>query len=147
MSPMILRFFTLVGVALFAASIQLKARAAPLEPVDAQQVQAVILAQLQAFANDDADAAFATATPEVRKAVGNPGRFLDLVQGNYPMVYRAAGFGFLPPERKDGEVLQLVSLRDGEGKTWLALFSLVQQPDHSWRIGGCIVAENDWRST
>jgi hypothetical protein len=62
-------------------------------------------------------------------------------------VYRPAGFGFLPPEKEEGQVLQLVTIRDNEGKTWLALFSLEQQPDMSWRIGGCIVAENDWRST
>jgi hypothetical protein len=146
MSPMILRFFTLVGVALFAASIQLRARAAPVEDVEAQQVKAVILAQLKAFSEDDAQAAFETATPEVREAVGNPMRFLALVRGSYPMVYRPAGFGFLAPEKSDGQVLQMVTIRDDDDKTWLALFSLVQQPDKSWRIGGCIVAENAWRS-
>lgn len=147
MSPMLLRFFTLVGIALVAASMQLKARAAPLGDVEAQQVRAVIAAQLKAFNEDDAEAAFATATPSVREAVGNSDRFLALVRGNYPMVYRPAGFGFLPPEKEEGQVLQIVTIRDGEGKTWLALFSLEQQPDMTWRIGGCIVAENDWRST
>jgi hypothetical protein len=147
MSPMLLRFFTLVGIALVAASMQLKARAAPLGDVEAQQVRAVIVAQLKAFTDDDAEAAFATATPSVREAIGNSDRFLALVRGNYPMVYRPAGFGFLPPEKEEGQVLQIVTIRDGEGKTWLALFSLEQQPDMTWRIGGCIVAENDWRST
>ena len=147
MSPMLLRFFTLVGIALAAATMQLKARAAPLADLEAQQVRAVIAAQLKAFNDDDADAAFATATPSVREAVGNSDRFLALVRGNYPMVYRPAGFGFLPPEKEEGQVLQLVTIRDNEGKTWLALFSLEQQPDMTWRIGGCIVAENDWRST
>jgi len=147
MSPMLLRFFTLVGIALAAATMQLKARAAPLADLEAQQVRAVISAQLKAFNDDDAEAAFATATPSVRAAVGNSDRFLALVRGNYPMVYRPAGFGFLPPEKEEGQVLQLVTIRDGDGKTWLALFSLEQQPDMTWRIGGCIVAENDWRST
>jgi hypothetical protein len=147
MSPMLLRFFTLVGIALAAATMQLKARAAPLADLEVQQVRAVIAAQLKAFNDDDADAAFATATPSVREAVGNSDRFLALVRGNYPMVYRPAGFGFLPPEKEEGQVLQLVTIRDNEGKTWLALFSLEQQPDMTWRIGGCIVAENDWRST
>lgn len=147
MSPMMMRFFTLVGIALAAASFQLKARAEPLAAVEVEQVRAVVMAQLQAFAEDDADAAFAVATPSVRKAVGDPARFLELVRGNYPMVYRPAGFGFLPPEREDGQVLQLVTLRDSDGSTWLALFSLEQQPDMAWRIGGCIVAQNTWRST
>ena len=147
MTPMMVRFFTLVGIALAAASMQLKARAETLPELDARQVQAVIIQQLKAFSDDDAEAAFATATPEVRAAVGNSDRFLALVRGNYPMVYRPAGFGFLAPAREDGQVMQIVTIRDGNEKTWLALFTMVQQPDMSWRIGGCIVAENRWRST
>jgi hypothetical protein len=147
MSPMMIRFFTLVGIALAAASMNLKARAAVLDDPDVAQVRQVIIAQLKAFSEDDAEGAFAVATPSVREAVGNSDRFLALVRGNYPMVYRPAGFGFLPPEKEAGQVLQIVSIRDNDGKVWLALFSLEQQPDMSWRIGGCIVAENDWRST
>ncbi|MCG2594101.1 hypothetical protein LZ009_15070 [Ramlibacter sp. XY19] len=42
MSPLMMRFFTLVGIALAAASMQLKARAAALdEPIVQQQVHAV----------------------------------------------------------------------------------------------------------
>ena len=41
MSPLMMRFFTLVGIALAAASMQLKARAATVEAPLAQQVQAV----------------------------------------------------------------------------------------------------------
>ena len=108
MSPMLLRFFTLVGIALAAATMQMKARAAPLAEMEVEQVRAVIAAQLQAFNDDDAEAAFATATPSVREAVGNSDRFLALVRGNYPMVYRPAGFGFLAPEKEAGQVLQMV---------------------------------------
>jgi hypothetical protein len=147
MSPLMMRFFTLVGIALAAASMQLKARADTLGDTQAQQVQSVVMAQLKAFASDDADAAFAANTPEVRKTVGDPARFLAIVRGNYPMVYHPAGVAFLPAAEEGGHVLQIVSLRDGDDKTWLAVFSLERQPDDTWRIGGCIVAENDWRST
>jgi hypothetical protein len=147
MSPLIMRFFTLVGIALAAASMQMKARAEGLTPADALQVQAVIVAQLKAFSEDNAEAAFEAATPQVRRSIRDAARFLALVRGNYPMVYRPAGFGFLTPELDQDQALQIVTIRDGDDKTWLALFSLERQPDHSWRIGGCIVAENDWRST
>jgi hypothetical protein len=43
-------------------------------------------------------------------------------------------------------VLQLVEIRDDESKSWLALFALEWQPDATWRISGCIVAENQWQS-
>jgi hypothetical protein len=112
-----------------------------------QQVQAVVMAQLKAFSDEDADGAFAAATPEVRKSVGDPSRFLALVRGNYPMVYHPAGFAFLAPQVDKDQVLQAVALRDADDKTWIALFTLERQPDNSWRIGACIVAENDWRST
>jgi hypothetical protein len=147
MSPLFMRIFTLVGMALAAASLQMKARADTLSAPEAQQVQAVVLAQLKAFSDEDAEAALAAATPEVRKSVGDPSRFLDLVRGNYPMVYHPAGYALLTPEVEKDQVIQVVAIRDQDDKTWLALFSLERQPDHSWRIGSCIVAENDWRST
>ena len=147
MSPFVMRLFTLVGIALMAASMQVKARAESLSPPDALQVRAVILAQLKAFSEDDAEAAFATATPQVREAVGEAGRFLAMVRGTYPMVYRPAGFGFLAPERDKDVVMQVVTIRDADDKTWLAMFALERQPDGTWRIGACFVAENDWRST
>lgn len=147
MSPLFMRIFTLVGMALAAASLQMKARADVLSGAEAQQVQAVVMAQLKAFSEEDADAAFATATPEVRQSVRDPRRFLALVQGNFPMVVHPAGFAFLAPHVEKNQVLQAVALRDADDKTWLALFTLERQPDNTWRIGACIVAENDWRST
>lgn len=147
MSPLFMRIFTMVGLALAAASMQLKARADTLAAPEAQRVQEVIMAQFKAFEEDDAEAAFLTATPEIREKIGDSSRFLALVRGSYPMIYRPAGIGFLAPEMEKGQVIQIVSIRDADDKTWLALFSLEQQPDMSWRIGGCVVAENDWRST
>jgi hypothetical protein len=147
MSPLVMRIFTLVGIALAATSMQLKARADTLTGLEVQQAQAVVVAQLKAFSEEDADAAFATATPEVRKSVGDPGRFLAIVRGSYPMVQRPAGYALLAPQFQQGHVLQAVALRDDDDKTWLALFTLERQPDGSWRIAACIVAENDWRST
>lgn len=147
MSPFFMRIFTLVGIALAAASMQLKARADTLAQPEVQRVQEVIMAQFKAFEADDADAAFLTATPEIREKIGDSARFLALVRGSYPMIYRPAGVGFLAPEVEKGQVIQIVAIRDADDKTWLALFTLEQQPDMSWRIGGCVVAENDWRST
>ena len=145
MSPMFMRYFSVVVLALAALSLQAKARAGTLPENDAQQIQALIAAQLSAFAEDDADRAFETATPEVRKAIGSSARFLALVRVAYPMVYRPAQVSFLKPEEEEGQVLQLVEIRDDEDKSWLALFAMERQPDQSWRIGGCLVAENRWR--
>jgi len=131
------------SIALSAAAPRLNAQPAPEE--DAQQVRSVIVSQLRAFADDDADGAFQTATPGVREAIGNAGHFLAMVRGAYPMVYHPASITFMRPELREGGALQLTEIVDLQGKSWLALFSLERQADASWRISGCVVTENPWK--
>lgn len=144
MRPLFLRFAFVLALAFAAATSPV--RATPLNPSEADAVRQVVIAQLQAFAEDDADSAFATATPGVREAIGNPLRFLAMVRGAYPMVYRPAAVAFLKPDEDSGTVLQMVQITDGDDKSWIALFALERQPDATWRISGCAVAENPWRS-
>jgi len=140
--------FTQIGLAIaFALAAQGAALAASLSAEEETSVRSVIVAQLAAFADDDADQAFATATPEVREAIGSPGRFLAMVRGTYPMVYRPSSVTFLKPEGENGAAVQLVEITDGDAKSWLALFVLERQPDASWRISSCAVTENRWPST
>ena len=145
MSPLFMRFFIVIAIA-FAASSALKATAAPLSEADSRTIQGVVTAQLEAFAEDDADRAFQTATPAVREAIGSSGRFLAMVRGAYPMVYRPASVTFHKAEEEDGGVLQLVEITDENAKSWIALFAMERQPDSSWRISGCAVAENHWQA-
>jgi len=139
------RFATLLALVLACLSVHVRALAAPISELEAAKVREVIVAQLSALAVDDADKAFETATPAVREAIGSSGRFLAMVRGAYPMVYRPASVSFHKPEEDDGSVLQLVEIKDARDKSWLALFALEQQPDRTWRISGCVVAENHWR--
>ncbi len=144
MNPLFVRLF-MVAMA-FAASSALRAHAATPSEADAMQVRGVIAAQIAAFAEDDAERAFEAATPAVRAAIGSSGRFLAMVRGAYPMVYRPHSFTFHKPQEDEGSVLQLVEIKDNRSKSWLALFALEKQPDATWRISGCVVAENKWKS-
>lgn len=144
MNTLFVRLFAVMAVALAACTTA--AAAGPLPDQEAKKIQGVIVAQLAAFAEDDAETAFQTATPAVRAAIGSSGRFLALVRGAYPMVYRPASVTFHKPEKDEGSVLQLVEITDSNSKSWLALFALEQQPDATWRISGCVVAENKWQS-
>ena len=146
MNPVFLRFAFVMALGFTAATSPMRASATPLNQAEADAVRLVVVTQLQAFADDDADSAFATATPGVRERIGNPLHFLAMVRGNYPMVYRPASVSFLKPEEDQGTVLQMVTITDGDDKSWIALFELERQPDASWRISGCMVAENPWRS-
>ena len=140
--------FARIGLAIaFALAAQGSAFAASLSADEEVKVRSVIVAQLAAFAEDDADKAFATATPAVREAIGNSGRFLAMVRGTYPMVYRPSAVTFLKPEGENGAAVQLVEITDGDAKSWLAMFVLEQQPDATWRINSCAVTENRWPST
>ena len=144
MGPFFLRFAFVLATALAAATGPVSAT--PLDALEADAVRQVVIAQLQAFAEDDADSAFATATPGVREAIGNPLRFLAMVRGAYPMVYRPATVAFLKPDEDAGTVLQMVQITDDDDKSWIAMFALERQPDATWRISGCAVAANPWRS-
>jgi len=143
MVPLFIRLFFVVALACAAPGAAL---AGPLSDGDAQKVQGVIVAQLEALASDDADRAFETATPEVREAIGSSLRFLAMVRVAYPMVYRNAAVTFHKPREAEGGVLQLVEITDDDSKSWLVVFALERQPDESWRISGCMAAENHWKS-
>ena len=141
------RFFLLVILALGVAAMPLVAGATSLSGAEEIAVRAVVVAQLEALAEEDADSAFATATPSVREAIGEPGRFLAMVRGAYPMMFRPAAVAFLKPVEESGAVMQMVQITDNDDKPWLVLFALERQPDASWRISGCRVAENTWHSS
>jgi Domain of unknown function (DUF4864) len=139
------RITLLLTLAVSLVALPATASSAMLSESEQNAIQLVIVAQLNAFAEDDADGAFATATPSVREAIGEPGRFLAMVRGAYPMVYRPAVVDFLKPEQDAGQVMQLVQLTDSHDKSWLVVFAMERQADATWRISGCVVAENRWR--
>ena len=146
MHLLFMRVTVALGFALAAATASLNAHASPLSPAEEEAVLKVVVSQLQAFAEDDADRAFEAATPGVREAIGNSDRFLAMVRGSYPMVYRPATVTLLKPQEDGGLVLQMVQITDRNDRSWIALYTMERQPDSSWRISGCTVAENHWRS-
>ena len=115
------------------------ARAEAVTEADARAARAVVSAQLDAFANDDAKRAFSYAAPSIRAMFGTPDRFLAMVRTGYPVVYRAAGATFLVPLHVGRDLVQGVHLTDGAGALWLATYRLERQGDGSWRIAGCSV--------
>ena len=120
MNTPFIRSFVMVVMALAAYGATL-AQAGALADGEAQKIQGVIVAQIEAFAEDDADGAFQTATPSVREAIGNPGRFLAMVRGAYPMVYRPASVTFHKPEPKTTRCC-----------SWWR--SPMATPSHGWRF-------------
>jgi hypothetical protein len=113
--------------------------APPLPEPDARAVRAVVQSQLDAMAAGDGERAFSYAAPDIRSQFGDAGTFMAMVQQGYPMVIRPARVAFQRPEALEDAAVQLVQLRDGDGRDWLAAYQLQRQTDGSWRISGCVV--------
>jgi len=140
--PRALRSLFLLLVALGLA-VSLAAHAGGVSKADAQKVRAVIQAQLDAFASDDAKRAFSYAAPGIREMFGTPERFLAMVREGYPVVYRPASVGFLKPEANGRTVIQAVEMADGDGTLWVAVYHLERQRNGAWRITGCELVPSD----
>ena len=134
--------FLLVFISVVSAA---DVSAAEVSALQAKQMQAVIQAQLDAFAADDAKRAFSYAAPKVREVFGTPDRFIAMVRTGYPVVYRPAAVAFFKPQAREGAFIQRVQLTDEGGGVWLATYQLERQRDRSWRIAGCEVVPSEGR--
>jgi hypothetical protein len=146
-----IRAHRVLACLLFAASglglLPVAAHAEPVSTADSKAVRAVVEAQLAAFAEDDGKRAFSYAAPSIREMFGTPDRFMAMVRGSYPVVYRPATVVFLNPQWVQGQLVQGVHLTDSSGALWLAIFQLERQPDQSWRISGCTVQPSAGKMT
>ncbi len=133
--------------AVLLATASLWARSDPVSPDESRAMRAVVEAQLDAFAADDAKKAFSFAAPSIRAMFGTPERFVEMVRTGYPVVFRPASVTFLQPLQFQGRMLLGVRLTDADGGQWLATYSLERQADRSWRISGCNVQPTTGRMT
>ena len=116
---------------------------APARAGDAEDIRAVISAQINAFRTDDAAAAFSYAAPGIRSMFGTEDRFMKMVRSGYPSVYRASNvvFGKLEPYR--GGFRQDVHLTGPKGRSWVASYTLERQPDGTMKITGCVLSQSE----
>ena len=128
------------------------AQSADVSRKNAADIRAVVQAQMNALAADDADSAFSFAAPNIRKMMGNAQNFLAMVRSGYAVVHRPASVMFLKAHRLEGqtneggEVVQAVQMTDTKGDAWLAIYRLQRQDDQTWRISGCVLVANEGKS-
>jgi len=111
--------------------------ASPSRADDVSAAQSVIRAQEQAFARDDAAAAYSHAAPEIRQLFPQAEIFLQMVQQAYPPVHRHKSFEFGEARAAGGRIAQRVHIVDDNGEAWEAMYTLEQQSDGSLKITGC----------
>ena len=126
-------FFSIATLLPFSAA----SAADNVTPDDLAEIRGVIHRQIDAFRRDDAQGAFALASPGVQRSFGTPERFLDTVRMAYRAVYRPSAVSFLELVVIGGEVVQPVQVTDRSGAVWVAYYAMQRQKDGSWRTSGC----------
>ena len=104
---------------------------------DIAAAKSVIRAQEQAFARDDAAAAYSYAAPAIKQIFPAADIFMAMVENAYAPIYRHKSFEF-GETKVDGDWIgQHVHIIDANGEAWDALYTLEQQSDGSYKITGC----------
>ncbi len=106
---------------------------------DRAAIQAIILAQIEAFKKDDAVRAFSFASPGIRQVFQTPERFIEMVRSGYAQIYRPLKVEFGPASRSLGtlkQIRQIVNLVGLDGKKAVAYYLMERQADGSWKIAG-----------
>ena len=131
-----------VGFLLFACCLFAAMAPARAEWTDAERasIQDVISRQLEAFKRDDGAAAFAFASPTIRRQFESPDRFLAMVREGYRPVYRPKAVTFGRLVEASGAPIQEVLILGKDGVGYLAAYQMERQDDGSWRIAGCVLA-------
>src|SRR5262245_58421271 len=96
--------------------------------------QGVIRSQVEAFAHDDAAAAYSFAAPGIRSVFPEAEVFMSMVRRSYAPVYRHKSFEFGEAAVSAGKIAQQVRIIDSDGVPWDALYTLELQADGSLKI-------------
>ncbi len=116
---------------------------APARADEAAAVQEAISGQLQAFAHDDAEAAYRFAAPAIREKFTDASAFLAMVKSAYPAVYRHRSAEFGAEARVGERVRQSVVFVDADNVVWTGVYVLTRQDDDGWKIEGCALSRSD----
>lgn len=98
-------------------------------------IQDIILSQIEAFANEDKEAAWGFASEGIKQQSGSMETFYNMVRLSYAPVYQASSIEFVERVPHSGFQIQVVRLRGPDGKRWRAIYRMVMNEDQ-WRIGG-----------
>ncbi|MEE9289622.1 MAG: DUF4864 domain-containing protein [Alphaproteobacteria bacterium] len=107
---------------------------------DRAEINRIIGAQIDAFRRDDAHAAFAFASPGIRRMFGDAETFMEMVRTGYRPVYRPRRLRFLDIIDFHGQPTQRVFVVGPDGVGVVAYYLMERQADGSWRIDGCILS-------
>lgn len=110
---------------------------------DRDAIHGVIEGQIGAFRSGDAGAAFGYASPGIQTQFGDPQHFLEMVKRGYAPVFHPRSVTFGALVEIDGQPVQKVRVVGLDGAAALALYFMEREKDGTWRIGGCVLTQDD----
>lgn len=105
-------------------------------------IRNTILTQIEAFANDDNEAAWKMASEGIKRRFGTPDIFMAMVKQAYPAVHGASAIEFLDRVPHGGFDIQVVRVSGPEGQRWVVYYRMIRVED-GWKIGGVQVQPTD----
>ncbi|WP_297797285.1 DUF4864 domain-containing protein [uncultured Marinobacter sp.] len=135
MITFLIRARTAPPVLLVIAALVFLVPASPQADDTDSEIQGAILRQIEAFANDDDEAAWRVASEGIKQRFGSSEVFLAMVKQAYPAVHRASAIEFVRRVPHGDFEIQVVRLKGPEGKRWDAYYRMVLIDDQ-WKIGG-----------
>lgn len=99
------------------------------------EIQGTILRQIEAFANNDQEQAWAHASEGIKRRFGSSQVFIDMVREAYPAVHSATAIEFTERVPHGSFEIQVVKLQGPEGKRWDAYYRMVMT-EGAWKIAG-----------
>ncbi len=131
---------------MFAGNVATASDTVP-DAADMAAIRSVIEGQLNAFKSDDANQAFAYASPAIQSIFKNADTFLSMVRAGYRSVYRPREVEFRDLVAVEGRWTQRVLVVGPDGVPVVAQYVMEKQPDGSWRIDGCVFEQTNEVST
>lgn len=113
------------------------------EELTANRSRAIVERQFEAFARDDAEAAYALADPTIKEKFVDADHFMAMVRELYPPVYRHRSVEFGGFAESGHEASLKATLVDNDSVEWTALYSFRREENGDWLISGCILVRSD----
>ena len=113
------------------------------EELTANRSRAIVERQFEAFARDDAEAAYALADPTIKQKFVDADRFMAMVRESYAPVYRHRSVEFGDFAELGDEASLQATLVDSDNVEWTALYSFRREENGDWLISGCVLVRSD----
>lgn len=99
------------------------------------EIHDTILRQIEAFANNDGEQAWAYASEGIKRRFGSAQVFVEMVREAYPAVHSATQIEFTESVPHGIFHVQIVKLKGPDGKSWDAYYRMIQVED-IWKVAG-----------